>query len=44
MINLSTCSENYIRKLAKREENNYYKSIVYDGNPYVKSCDGCLIF
>ena len=44
MINLSTCSENYIRKLAKRDENNYYKSIVYDGNPYVKSCDGCLIF
>ena len=45
MINLSTCTENYIKRLAKKkDENNYYKSIVFDGNPYVKSCDGCLIF
>ena len=45
MINLSKCSENYIKKLKKKDiENNFYISNVNDGNPYVKSCDECLIF
>ena len=43
--NLSLCSEKYIKKLKnKTTENNYYKSCEYNINPYVKTCDGCLIF
>ena len=45
MLNLSTCSENYIKNLVKKDfENNNYKSFVNDGNPYAKACDECLIF
>ena len=42
MVNLSICSENYIKRLIQKNS-EHYKSIVYDGNPHVKSYDGCLI-
>ena len=45
MLNLVTCSENYIKKLKHRNvDNKYYKSIEIDWNPYLKACDACLIF
>ena len=45
MLNLNSCSENYIKKLKnKRTENNNYKSIVFEESPYRKACDACLIF
>ena len=45
MLNLITCSQNYIKRLQNRNtDNNYYKSIVFDSNPYMKACEACLIF
>ena len=45
MLNLKSCSENYIKKLKnKRIENNNYKPIEFEGNPYLKACDACFIF
>ena len=45
MLNLSSCSENYIKKLKnKKVELKNYKSVVYEGNPYLKACEACLIY
>ena len=45
MLNLVTCSENYIKRLRhKNVDNKYYRSIVFDWNPYLKACEACLIF
>ena len=45
MLNLTSCSENYIKKLKnKKVELKKYKSIVFERNPYLKVCEECLIF
>ena len=46
MLNLVSCSENYIQRLKyKNIENKYYKPIItFDSNPYLKACEECLIF
>ena len=45
MLNLLNCSQNYIKRLKNNNgENNSYKSIVFEGNPYSKACDACLVF
>ena len=45
MLNLLNCSQNYIKRLKSiNGEDKSYKSIVYEGNPYSKSCDACLVF
>ena len=45
MLNLTSCSENYIKKLKnKKVELKKYKSIVFERNPYLKACEECLIF
>ena len=45
MLNLVTCSKNYIKRLKhKNVDNKYYKSIEFDWNPYLKACDACAIF
>ena len=45
MLNLVSCSENYIKKLKhKNIESRNCKSIVFEGNPYLNSCDTCFIF
>ena len=45
MLNLLNCSQNYIKRLKNNNgENKSYKSIVFEGNPYSKACDACLVF
>ena len=45
MLNLLNCSQNYIKRLKNNSgENKSYKSIVFEGNPYSKACDACLVF
>ena len=45
MLNLLNCSQNYIKRLKSiNGEDKSYKSIVYEGNPYSKACDACLVF
>jgi hypothetical protein len=45
LLNLQSCSENYILRLKnKNKESQYYKSVVFDSNPYLKACEACLIF
>ena len=45
MLNLVSCSENYIKKLKNKNiESRNSKSIVFEGNPYLNSCDACFIF
>jgi len=45
MLNLLNCSQNYIKRLKNiNGEDQSYKSIVFEGNPYSKACDACLVF
>ena len=45
MLNLLNCSQNYIKRLKSiNGEDKSYKSIVFEGNPYSKACDACLVF
>ena len=45
MLNLLNCSQNYIKRLKNiNGGDKSYKSIVFDGNPYSKGCDACLVF
>ena len=45
MLNLISCSENYIKQLKNKNiESSNIKSIEFEGNPYLNSCDACLIF
>ena len=45
MLNLVSCSENYIKKLKNKNiESRNSKSIVFEGNPFLNSCDACFIF
>ena len=45
MLNLLNCSQNYIKRLKNNNgENKSYESIVFEGNPYSKACDACLVF
>lgn len=45
MLNLVSCSENYIKKLKRKNiESRNCKSVVFEGNPYLNSCDACFIF
>ena len=45
MLNLMTCSENYIKKLKNKINNNKdFNSIETEGSPYLNSCDStCII-
>ena len=45
MLNLMTCSENYIKKLKNKINNNKdFNSIETEGSPYLNSCDStCVI-
>ena len=45
MLNLMTCSENYIKKLKNKTNNNKdFNSIETEGSPYLNSCDStCVI-
>ena len=38
-------SSNYLKKL-KRKGNDVqkFKSIIFEGNPYLKACDACIVF
>ena len=45
MLNLKDCTENYIKRLRNKNiENKNCKSIIFEENPYLKSCDACEIF
>ena len=48
MLNLISCSENYIKKLKNKNNNNNnqeFKSIEIEGNQYLKDCEtACFIF
>ena len=45
MLNLNSCSENYFKRLRNKTlENKNSKSVEFEGNPYLKACDACLIF
>ena len=45
MLNLVSCSENYIKNLKRKNiESRNCKSIIFEGNPYLNSCDACFIF
>lgn len=44
MLNLKNRSQNYIHKLYKKnidDKNN--RTIIYENNPYMKSCETCNI-
>ena len=44
-ISKEDSSINYIKRLKNNSgENKSYKSIVFEGNPYSKACDACLVF
>ena len=45
MLNLIISSENYVKKLKNRtNDNKNYKSIDFLDNPNLKVCDICFIF
>ena len=45
MLNLISCSENYINHLKNKNiDCRNCKSIVFEGSPYLNSCDACFIF
>ena len=45
MLNLINLSKNYIKRLKNRnKDNNSYKSIVFEGNPYTRACEACNLF
>ena len=44
MISLKEESKKYIESLTKRENNDTFKNVIYEENPYLNSCDACSIF
>ena len=46
MISLKEETKKYVDNLRKKSEksNGKYKSIIYEENPYLNSCEACLIF
>jgi ankyrin repeat protein len=46
MISLKYETKKYVDNLRKKSDagNGKYKSIIFDENPYLKSCEACLIF
>ena len=46
MISLKEETKKYVDKLRKKSEksNGKYKTIIFEGNPYLKSCEACFIF
>ena len=45
MLNLLNSSQNYIKRLKNLTgEDKSYKSVVFEGNPYSKACDACMVF